>query len=40
MWLLSVLFHLPKRVLVFKSLIFSLDIWKNVPYVPEINLIS
>ena len=40
MALLSVLFHLQNRVSVFEILIFSQDIWENVHYVPEINLIS
>ena len=40
MALLSVLFHLQNRVSVFEILIFSQDIWGNVHYVPEINLIS
>ena len=41
MSLLSVLFHLQSRVSVFfEILIFSSDIWENVHYVPEIDLIS
>ena len=40
MSLLSVLFHLQNRVSVFEVLIFSQDIWGNVHYVSEINLIS
>ena len=40
MSLLSVLFHLQKDVLLFWNLIFSQDMWGNVYYVPEINLIS
>ena len=40
MSMLSVLFHLQNRVSVFEILIFSQDIWGDVHYVPEINLIS
>ena len=36
----SVLFHLQNRVTVFEILIFSQDIWGDVHYVREINLIS
>ena len=36
MSLLSALFHVQKRVLVFKISIFSQDIWRNVHYVLEI----
>ena len=39
MLLLSLLFHL-KNSQFFEILIFSQDIWGNVHYVPEINLIS
>ena len=40
MSLLSVLFHLQMRTPFFEILIFSQDIWQNVHYVPEVNLIS
>ena len=40
MSLLSVFFHLQNCVSVLEILIFSQDIWVNVHYVPEINLIS
>ena len=40
MSLLSVLFYLLNHVSVFEILIFSQDIWENVYYVPEINLVS
>ena len=40
MSLLSVVFHLQNRVSVFQIFIISQDIWRNVYYVPEINLIS
>ena len=40
MSLLSVLFHLQNHVSVFEILTFSQDIWGNVHYAPEINLIS
>ena len=40
MALFSVLFHIQKRVSVFLISVFSQDIWGNVHYVPEINLIS
>ena len=39
MSLLSVLFHLKNRAQI-EILIFSLDIWGNADYVPEINLFS
>ena len=38
--LLTVLFHLQNCVSVFEILVFNKDIWGNVDYVPEINLIS
>ena len=40
MSLLSVLFYLQNVSQFFEILIFSQDIWGNVHYVPEINLIS
>ena len=40
MLLLSVLFHLQNCVSIFEILIFIQDIWGNVHYVTEINLIS
>ena len=40
MLLLSVLFHLQTVSQLFEILIFSQDIWGNIHYVPEINLIS
>ena len=38
--LISVLFHLQTLSQFFEVLSFSQDIWGNVLYVPEINLIS
>ena len=38
--LLSAFFHLQNCFSVFRNLIFSQDIWGNVHYVSEINLIS
>ena len=40
MSLLSVLFYLQNVSQFFEILIFSWDIWENVHYVPEINVIS
>ena len=41
MLLLSVLFYLQKKKLqFFEILVFKQDIWGNIHYVPEINLIS
>ena len=40
MLLSSVTFHLQNHVQFFEILIFSQDIWGNVHYVREINLIS